>query len=182
MKKQLRAKILNRLLNISQKERAEKSSLIKEKIFALPEFKKAKRIMFYVSKPSEVDTRPMIEQSIQMGKEVVVPAILPGSKKLLSCRLKDYRQGLVAGPYGVDQPEVSKDSLVNPKKIDLFIIPGLAFDSRGNRLGRGQGYYDRFLARTPRYTPRIGVAFKFQMVNNLPCDRYDQPVNKLVSD
>ncbi len=181
MKKQLRAKILNRLLNISRKERAEKSSLIKRKVFALPEFKKAKRIMFYVSKPSEVDTGPMIEQSIQMGKEVVVPAILPGSRNLVSCRLKDCRQGLVTGPYGVDQPEVTKDSLINPKKIDLFIIPGLAFDSKGNRLGRGQGYYDRFSARVP-HTPRIGVAFKFQMVNDLPCDRYDQPVNKLVSD
>ena len=193
LKKQLRAKILNRLLNISQKERAEKSSLIKKKIFALPEFKKAKRIMFYISKSSEVDTRPMIEQSIRMGKEVVVPAILPGSRELIPCRLhphsntigmeaKDYRQGLVTGPHGVDQPEVSKDSLINSKKIDLFIIPGLAFDSKGNRLGRGQGYYDRFLARMSRCTPRIGVAFRFQIVNDLPCDRYDQPVNKLVSD
>ncbi len=138
--------------------------------------------MFYISKDSEVDTRYMIKQSIQMGKEVVVPAILPGSKKLFPCRLKDYRQGLVTGPYGVDQPEVSKDSLINPEKIDLFIIPGLAFDSKGNRLGRGQGYYDRFLARISRYIPRIGVAFNFQVVNGLPCDRYDQPVNKLVSD
>ena len=182
LKKRLRASILTRLSDVSRKERAESSLSIKEKIFALPEFQKARRIMFYISKDSEVDTRPMIEQSIRMGKEVIVPAILPDRKELTSCRLKDYEQELVTGPHGVYQPEVSKDSLVNPEKIDLFIIPGLAFDVKGNRLGRGQGYYDRFLARIPRYIPRIGVAFRFQMVDDLPCDEYDQPVSRLVSE
>jgi len=157
----------------------------------------------------------MIEQSIQMGKEVIVPAILSDRKGLASCRLwkrghfpedcvrgdtfqlKENgslrkvspqggksvpKQELVIGPYGVYQPEVSKDSLVNPEEIDLFIIPGLAFDAKGNRLGRGQGYYDRFLARIPRYIPRVGVAFRFQMVDDLPCDKHDQPVNRLVCD
>jgi 5-formyltetrahydrofolate cyclo-ligase len=182
LKKRLRARILNRLSSIGREERAKKSLAIKKKIFALPEFKRARRIMFYIPKDNEVDTGSMIKQSIQLGKEVIVPAILPDRKELASCRLKDYQQELTRGPYGVYQPEVTEEALVNPEEIDLFIIPGLVFDAKGNRLGRGRGYYDRFLARLPQHIPRIGVAFRFQMVDDLPCDEYDQPVDRLVSD
>ncbi len=153
----------------SQKEEAarEKSLKIKEKLFRLKVFKRAKTVMFYLALKSEVETRAMIEGAISLGKKVVIPTCDRRHKNIIPCLVtgleaKDFKKGT----YGIDEPCARRP--YPAEKIDLCIVPGLAFDSQGNRLGRGLGYYDRFLSALSPDTEKIGLAFKFQILSRLP--------------
>ncbi len=146
----------------------------------MPEFKRANVIMFYVSKDGEVETMPMIEASLERGKVVLVPVIKERKKKMVVSELKDPNKDLVKGPYGIYQPK-AHFKVYHPRSIDLAIVPGVAFDKKGNRLGRGMGYYDKFLVGLRSGAPTIGLAFKFQVVKKLPTLSHDRPVTKLLT-
>ncbi|MDD4908777.1 MAG: 5-formyltetrahydrofolate cyclo-ligase, partial [Candidatus Omnitrophica bacterium] len=98
--------------------------------------------------------------------EIMQPAILEDHAKLK------------VGPYGVWEPVA--ETLVKPEDLDLIITPGLAFDKKGNRLGRGKGYYDRFLSKLSDRAPSIGLAFDFQILPLIPTTSYDVSVNKII--
>ncbi len=180
LKSNLRRRILNRLKNQKEDERHRRSLTIKRKLLALPEFRDAKVLMFYVSKDGEVETRPMIEAGLVRGKTVLVPVINVRKKKMMVSEIADPNKDLVEGPYGIYQPKAHM-KIYHPRSIDLAIVPGVAFDENGNRLGRGMGYYDKFLRALRKDVPRIGLAFKFQVVKSLPTLSHDQPVTKLLT-
>ena len=177
----VRKEVLAKQAGLSKAERKRKNSQISVKLFSSPEFKKAKVIMFYVSKEGEVDTSSMIKASLKMGKKVSVPVTLRKKRKLIPSRLIDYDKELGQGPYGVPQPKAEYIRPIEPDQIDLILVPGLAFDKSGNRLGRGAGYYDRFLARVPKEVHRIGLAFDFQVFPSLPKSYHDLPVDRVLS-
>ena len=179
-KKNLRKEMLERLHNISREERERKQKELKEKLFSLEEFKKAKCIMFYVSKHYEVNTHDMIDESIAMGKKVVVPITLKEEKVLKPSELKDRKAELIEGHYGVHQPHEKHIRPVSLEEVDLILIPGLAFDKCGHRLGHGGGYYDRFLEKAPSTVITVGLAFDFQVVGELPKYATDIPINKVL--
>ena len=179
-KKNLRKEMLERLHNISREEREKKQKELKEKLFSLEEFKKAKCIMFYVSKHYEVNTHDMIDESIAMGKKVVVPITFKEEKMLQPSELKDRKTELIEGHYGVHQPHEKHIRQVPLEKVDLMLIPGLAFDKSGHRLGHGGGYYDRFLEKAPEDICTIALAFDFQIVDELPRYTTDIPIGKIL--
>jgi 5-formyltetrahydrofolate cyclo-ligase len=180
-KRRLRKKIRKLLAKQKEKERTEKSKKIKERLFSLSVFRKAKTIMFYVATDEEVDTRPIIREALRLGKEVVVPEIKPVSGELIASKIINVDKDLIKGLYGVYHPKKKFLRPVAPAEIDLVVVPGLAFDLEGNRLGRGAGYYDRFLKRLPALTASIGLAFDFQIVENLPYLSPDVPVKEVLS-
>lgn len=180
-KEAIRKEVLAKQAGLSKAERKRKSSRISAKLFSSPEFKRANVIMFYVSKEGEVDTSEMIKAALKSGKEVLVPVTLRKKRKLIPSRLIDYDKELGPGPYGIPQPKAEYIRPVEPERIDMVIVPGVAFDKSGNRLGRGAGYYDRFLARVPKEVPKIGLAFDFQVFPSLPKSYHDLPVDKVFS-
>lgn len=180
IKDNLRRRILNKLKNQKEDERHRRSFIIRRKLLASPEFRNAKVLMFYVSKDGEVETLPMIEAALVRGKVVLVPVIKVRKKKMVVSEITDPNKDLVKGPYGIYQPKVHM-KVYHPRSIDLAIVPGIAFDEKGNRLGRGMGYYDKFLGALRKGVPRIGLAFKFQVVKRLPTLSHDQPVTKLLT-
>jgi 5-formyltetrahydrofolate cyclo-ligase len=180
-KSKLRDLIKHKLMAQSEEERIRKGLLIKEKLFSLEEFKRAKVVMFYVSTDGEVDTALMIDKTLKMGKKVAVPLILKKEKKLIASLILDRTKELRPGPYGILQPIASSLRPTPLKDIDLVIVPGIAFDKKGNRLGRGKGYYDRFLSEIPKGIPLIGLAFDFQLVDRLPHLAHDLPLDKVIT-
>ena len=96
--------------------------------------------------------------------------------------LKDFKQGLKKGPYGIYEPKEFESRPSRIKDIDLVIVPGLAFDRKNNRLGHGQGYYDRFLKCLPQDTPKIGLGFKFQLLKDIPTTRNDFSLTKVITN
>ena len=180
LKQSLRENILRRLKTQKEEERHRRSLAIKRRLLALPEFRRADVIMFYVSKSGEVETMPMIEAALERGKVVLVPVIKVRKKKMVVSEVMDPNKDLVRGPYGIYQPKAHFE-VFHPRSIDLAIVPGIAFDRKGNRLGRGMGYYDKFLTRLRPGVTTVGLAFKFQVVMKLPTLSHDQPVTKLLT-
>jgi 5-formyltetrahydrofolate cyclo-ligase len=175
-----KAKIRNKILYIlkTQKEedRNKKSQIIKNKLFRNRVFKKAKIVMFYMSFGGEVNTADMIKAAQKLGKTVVVP-VCGRNRIMRPCALKE-KGALLQGPYGILEPAIKKP--VSLKSLDLVIVPGLAFDKKCRRLGRGKAYYDRFLKRIPDNLVSIGLAFDFQILPFVPTTNTDVDVKKLI--
>jgi len=180
-KKRLRQEVLKRLRSHKEEHRLTKSSKIASKLFLLKEFLKAKTVLFYLSFDGEVDTVRMIKNTIKQGKRVAIPVVRSESKEIIPSLLKDMDTELKTGPYGIAHP---KEEYIRPiplDTIDLVVVPGLAFDEAGNRLGRGMGYYDRFLCRLPKECPTVGLAFDFQMIRDFPpLEPHDLSVTKVL--
>ncbi|MCX5677819.1 MAG: 5-formyltetrahydrofolate cyclo-ligase [Candidatus Omnitrophica bacterium] len=181
MKHKIRRHIIEKLKSHSALEKSKKSAIIKDKLFNEKEFKKAKLVMFYVSLKDEVDTLSMIDEAVKMGKRVCVPVILKEEKRLIAGEIKDREKDLERQHFGIYQPIVGHVREVPLEDIDLVVVPGIAFDKNNVRLGRGHGYYDRFLCGLPKETRTIGIAFDFQVLEYLPKDSHDVPVWKTIT-
>ncbi|MCG2713085.1 MAG: 5-formyltetrahydrofolate cyclo-ligase [Candidatus Omnitrophica bacterium] len=180
-KGKIREEMLKLLKEQGEELRQRKSFQIKKKLFSQRLFLQSDTVMFYIAKREEVDTAGMIEDALKIGKKVVVPMILVNEKKIIPSQLLNPKKELEKGPYGIYQPKKQFMRKVLPETIDLVVIPGVAFDRSGNRLGRGGGYFDRFLSKfIKRNVPVFGLAFKFQILDKLPVLKHDIPVNKLI--
>jgi 5-formyltetrahydrofolate cyclo-ligase len=176
LKDKLRRRILH-LLKIQKEEiRCRKSRQIKEALFRSLLFKKAKIIMFYVSFGGEVQTQEMLEEAHSAGKTVAVPVC--GGNGLMRPCILPLGGKLKKGLYGTSEPEIKK--FIGVKDIDLVIVPGLAFDKSGNRLGRGKGYYDNFLRKLPASTVSLGLAYDFQVFPRIPAEEHDTAITKVI--
>lgn len=162
-----------------EEERLAKSLVILNKLFKRPEFQKALTVLFYAAFDGEVDTFQMIQRAQQLGKKTGLPYIVRKEKRMIPTVVESIEEDLAIGPYGVKQPkETSRAKTLSPDDLDLVIVPGVAFDRHNHRLGRGQGYYDRFLRGLSSQTPTIGLAFDFQIVEHLPPqEEHDVPVS-----
>lgn len=157
-----------------------KSKAIWSFLSSLQEYRTATTIGFYVAieKEGEVDTIPMIEASFSLGKKICVPKIV--NDKMSFFEIRNTASDLREGSLGILEPV--GHSKILPKNIDLMIVPGIAFDSKGNRLGFGRGYYDRFLAELRNKTPIIAPAFDFQVVDRIPSSKKDVKVHRIVTE
>lgn len=164
--------------SLPDRETREKSLLIKERLFGERDFNEAGVVLFYVNKGSEVQTQVMIEEALAAGKRVVVPVTLK-EEGIQVCEIKSLDE-LVPGSFGVPEPDKKYRRFVSPEIIDLAIIPGVAFDLSGFRLGYGGGYFDRFLSRIK--TSTIGLSFEVQIRESLPRERKDIPVDKIITE
>ena len=173
----LRANILRKLEEQPEAARKEKSQAIKDKVFSSQDFKKAKSIMCYISLDTEVDTGEIIRGAKNLGKKIFAPVI---EGDMLGIAALDGK--LKKGPLGVLQPEKQDLKSFSPDKLDMALIPGLAFTKAGARLGRGKAYFDRFLKELPDAVKTAGLAFDFQVLPSIPQDSHDIPVNEVISN
>ena len=180
-KSSLRNDILNELKLQREEVRLQHSRIIKDKLFSSAEFRTARTILFYASFDGEVDTWEMMQQAQRLNKTIVLPAISKGQKQIIPSRVSNLNQELATGPYGIKQPREPL-SPVALEDIELVVVPAVAFDKKGNRLGRGEGYYDRLLKQIPPQTPTLGLAFPFQILDELPqLAVHDCPVKKVIT-
>jgi 5,10-methenyltetrahydrofolate synthetase len=152
----------------------EKSQEITRRLVALPEFRSAKRVMFYWALPYEVQTKDLIAEASALGKKVLLPVMRNGE---MSVRYFTGFDKLKPGAKGILEP-TSNDAV--KERIDLIIVPGLAFDNKGTRVGSGYGCYDSFLKLT--VGKKLGLCFEAQLVDRLPCEGKDIPMNIIVTD
>ncbi len=179
----IRKKILNLLRSQKEEDRFKKSRGILKKLFAMREVKQARTILFYASFDGEVETFEMIKQAQRLGKKIALPAIIKDQKKIVPALIENLEDDLQIGPYGIKEPKDVCVRFVGLEQIDLILVPGIAFDKKNNRLGRGQGYYDRFLSTVPASIPAFGLAFDFQIVECLPRpQKHDVKVSRVITN
>lgn len=165
-KKDLREKVKTLLRSQEEEKRLEKSLLIKDKLFNMDVFKRSSNVLFYASFDGEVDTFDMIIGSLKLGKTVGLPVIEKYNPQILPRIIYNLESDLENGPYGIKQPKNKPENEM--KNIDMVIVPGIVFDKDLHRIGRGAGYYDRFLISLPKDIYTLGLAFDFQIVEHLP--------------
>lgn len=181
-KQELRQKLLERLLSLTKDEIKRRSKNVEDKLSKLPIYNEAKVIMVYYPLPGEVDIRDKIRKDIG-SKRFCFPVMDLKAKNLRIFESTNLDEDFIPGPRGVMQPDTEKTKEVDVSEIDVVIIPGLAFDRQKNRLGRGAGYYDRFLRKITPPAKKVGIAFEFQIQENLPVNlSWDQKVDTVVSE
>lgn len=177
-KKLLREKIRQEKRRLSQQELGEMSLAIVERVWADERVGTARTIMLYSPLADEVDVSPLLRRLYSEGRRVLLPKVVSDTEMTLH----EYHgmESLRKGSFGIMEPVTPAIDSMEMPQIDVAIIPGMAFDGNGNRLGRGKGYYDRFLSRAcVKY--KIGVCFPFQKVESVPCEANDIRMDKVVS-
>lgn len=180
-KKLLRKEILTKRSLLTQENIQEYSNKIQNTLYEMDEYKDAKRIMCFVSNGSEVDTHPLIEKAILDGKSIVVPITVSKTKELLVSDLFNLSE-LEVGFYNIEIPKEEFLRLVDPRTIDLVLVPGVALARDGYRVGYGGGYYDRFLAKLDSSIPKIALGFDLQIVDQVPKEHFDIPVDLILTE
>lgn len=159
-----------------------KSAKIIEAVMSLEEFKKAGVLMAYVDFRNEVRSGPFIKAALAAGKRVAVPITDIAGKRLTPSEIIDYPGDLCPGAWGILEPRTECLRPLEPEELDLVLVPGVAYDLLGNRLGYGGGFYDRFLPRTKPGTVFVAPAFEMQIKENVYPGFYDCPVHILVTE
>ena len=175
MKEKIREDYLMKRSEQNDEELEEKSSKIKEKLFSINEYKKAKTIMLYCSFGNEVKTESIIKEMIE-EKRVVVPKIIQ-NKQMEPIEIS---KTTLFKKNDLEISEPIDGKTIDKNEIDIIIIPAVAFDFIGHRIGYGQGYYDRFLEGMG--AKKIGVAFDFQLTKEIPAEAHDVKVDAVITD
>mgnify|MGYP001437148863 CR=1 FL=1 len=182
MKQTLKSEISEKRKALSKEEIKEKSSKIKENLYSLEEFKKAKNILFYVSFNDEVDTHEIIKELLaNKEKNIIVPYVVKNNPILQLSEIKNFNE-LEPKTWGILEPKDEFIRKFDIENVDLVIIPGIVFDQNGHRIGYGYGYYDRFLKKLDKNVVKIGFGFEFQIVDKIPEEKHDVPVDIMVTE
>ncbi len=177
----LRKTILAERRQLSAAEVAKRSRRITEHLLADPFYQKARVLMAYAPCNNEVDLCQLIQTALAEGKQVALPLSLWEKRQLLPVPVTKYPEDLTPGCCGILEPQLK----VPPfplEKLDLVLVPGVAFDVNGYRLGYGQGFYDRFLRDLKPGTGIVGAAFSFQIVASVYPEAHDFALPCLVSE
>jgi len=174
-KQELRKLIRTEKRCFSQQELAEASLSVVSRLAEHPRVRAAQVVMMYYSLPDEVNTHSLIDRLAAEGKTIVLPVVV-GEGIMRLCRYEGS-ESLRQGAYGIMEPAGEPFTAIDT--IDLIVVPGMAFDPQGHRLGRGKGYYDRFLATVPQ-AYKIGACFDFQKKPLIPTDAHDACMDEVI--
>lgn len=180
-KKDLRKHMISLRESIAAEDLIKYNEVIYKKVTSSKEYIEAGTIFVYVSFKKEVFTQGIIEDALSKGKRVCVPKVISKEKGMkaisISC-LEDLKPGAM----GILEPDFEEAKVVSEKDIDLVLVPGTAFDSIGGRLGYGGGFYDKFLKLLREDCHKIGLGYRIQLVEEIPMDKQDVFIDKIITE
>lgn len=178
----LRRSMLGLRRKMSKEEVQSKSGEIARNLTGTIEYGESRLIAFYASFDNEVDTWKLIEESLREGKRVAIPFLRSPSEGLLLSEVRDLTRELTEGSFGILEPKAEFIRPIPLEQVELLIVPGVAFDRRGYRLGFGKGYYDRLLKAMLPQAVSVGLAYSFQVLDRVPTEKGDEPVARLITE
>lgn len=180
-KDEVRARMRVLLSALSESDRVACSAAACSRVLASQAFRSAGTVLVYMPMRSEVDITTVVLEAFRCGKSVCVPRVPEGGRLMNAVEITSIDDETMASDaLGVRVPRGGREVVAD--SIDLVIAPGVAFDLRCQRLGRGGGYYDRFLAKMPRSTTLLGICFDCQLVDSIPAQEADIPVHAVITD
>jgi 5-formyltetrahydrofolate cyclo-ligase len=179
-KKALRQELRARLANVPPDELRQRSAVACRLLCEQPEYRRAEILMIFLSSPSEIDTQQLALQAWADLKRVLAPRVTWDQRRMLPIELKSLVSGVQAGYMGIREPVEGMP--VPVADIDLVVVPGLGFDGQGNRLGRGRGFYDRFLSHPDFKGVSCALALEEQFVEAIPVGPHDACIDMLATD
>ncbi|MBS4173539.1 5-formyltetrahydrofolate cyclo-ligase [Bacillus sp. FJAT-49736] len=178
-KREIRKHIISDLKKLDKCTYEDYSFKIAKNLYQLPIWKEAGTIALTISRPPEVDTWQIIRNGWLQGKKIVVPKCFPETKQMSFKQITSFTQ-LEQVYFGLFEPIENEMPISNPQEIDLMIVPGVAFDKHGYRIGFGGGYYDRYLQHFKGNT--ISLAFSVQLYHDIPIENHDIPVQAILTE
>lgn len=161
---------------------AEKTKAIENRLFEFANFLESRIILFYTPLQSEVDSTKIIQRSFGYNKIVVLPSFNPNNRKTRLFKVDTLEKGLVQGARGNLEPNPGQFKTVPLDCLDLAIIPGLAMDEKGSRIGSGNGYYDRLIPDLPITTRKVGLIFEDQILAAVPLESHDKQLDIIITE
>ncbi|MCE0522129.1 MAG: 5-formyltetrahydrofolate cyclo-ligase [Methylacidiphilales bacterium] len=183
-KEKMRREMRTRLRGMDPALRAEASLVISQAAANLPAFLASRCVALFAPLPTEPDIHPLIEEAWAQGKRVVLPLMIKrGSVPELDWHeVAGWDEVVVPGPFGLREPDPLRCPRVSVAELDCVFVPGVAFDPEGFRLGRGGGFYDRFLGSASPTLPCVGLMFDQQKVPLVPREPHDQPLRSVITE
>lgn len=177
MKKVVRKEILKKRDMLSGEQVEKLSNQIQSNILCWDKFNEASTIMVYSNYKNEVSTKHINETILKLNKRLILPKVIKETRDILPCLVTEFNE-LTPGVYGIYEPDGSR--IIQRNEIDLVIVPGVAFDINGDRIGHGAGYYDRFLRGYNGI--KAGICYEFQIVENAYPDQYDIKMDYIITE
>lgn len=181
-KQEIRDEIAAKMKTLSTDEIAAKSKAIENRLFEFANFLEARIAMLYAPVTHEVDTMAIIKRSYIYNKIIVLPVFDSHNNKVTLMKVDDADKDLVQGPRGNWEPDKSRCKSVPLDCLDIAIIPGIAMDEKGGRIGTGKGYYDRLIPDLPATTRKVGLVFEDQIVPMIPMESHDKYVDIIITE
>jgi 5-formyltetrahydrofolate cyclo-ligase len=181
-KRHIRRSIRAQRRGLSEGERLACSRRVWGRVVGLPSYQRARVVLGYMAIDHEVLTDGLMQQAMASGKQLVLPVVLGDRQEMALYAVEDLRRDVAPGYRGILEPQPRRARPVAAEALGLALIPGVAFDLRGGRLGFGAGFYDRLLSRLPRDIPTVGLAFDFQVIPRLPFEPHDMLLETIVTE
>jgi 5-formyltetrahydrofolate cyclo-ligase len=181
-KQEIRQGIAYSLEAFSEEERAEKTRGIENRIFEFANFLEAKVVLLYMASKSEVRTEGIFRKCFDYNKIVVLPAFEMTRFRIKLYKIDNPAEDMILGPRQIPEPNPAKCKVVPMDCLDIALIPAVALDEKGGRVGSGEGYYDRFIPKLPITTRKVALAFEEQILPQVPMESHDKHVDIIITE
>ena len=181
-KQEVRASVEKAIKTLDPEGRQHKLETIHERLFDFANFLEARIVLLYVNAPNEVPSLQVIHKTMEIGKIVVLPAFDVQKSGIKLMKIDNPKHDLIMGPRQILEPDPQRCRKVPLECIDIAIIPGIALDEKGGRLGAGDGYYDRLIPKLPITTRKVALALEEQVFQQVPMESHDKYVDIIITD
>lgn len=182
IKSKIRKDMITTLESLSENEIALKTRKIENRLYDFANFIEANITMLYVGCPGEVSSQNIIAYCLDYKKIIVLPAFDHHKFRIRLYKIDNIEKDLKQGPRGMLEPDTARCKSVPVECLDIAIIPGIAFDEKGGRIGSGEGYYDRFIPKLPITTRKVSIAFEDQIIPQVPMESHDKHVDIIITN
>jgi len=181
-KEEIRNKIAKTLAALTESEVEEKTKRVENRLFEFANFLEANIVLLYINSICEVNSREILKRSFDYNKIVILPAFDTTKYEMKLMKVDNLDTDLTLGPRGILEPDSSRCNVVPIECIDIAIIPGVAFDEKGGRIGSGDGYYDRLTPQLSITTRKVALAFEIQIIPIVHMESYDKYVDIIITE
>jgi 5-formyltetrahydrofolate cyclo-ligase len=183
-KKALRKEILSKRKNIKEIEKEKMDKRISDKLYESKFYNEATNIFVYISYDSEIDTKGIINKALKDNKRIYVPRTEFETRTMDAVEIKSFNK-LIKSDYGILEPS-KNEACIDPNELDLIVVPGVAFDRDGGRMGYGAGFYDRYFKKITedniKRITKLVLAYDFQVLDKVPMSEQDVPVDYIITE
>jgi len=181
-KNEIRNNAVNLIKSFSENDLLEKYNTIEENLFSFSNFLEAQIILLYMNAECEVNTKAIINRCFDYGKVVVLPTHDVKKNEIKLFKVNNIKSGLIKSGRGVLEPRPRKDKIVPINRIDIAIIPGIAFDEKGGRIGLGIGYYEKLIPKLPITTRKVALGIEEQIIQQVPVESKNRHVDIIITN
>ena len=181
-KQEIRNEISTFFDSLSREVLQENTRIIENRLFEFANFLESKIVMLYVNAKNEVATDSIVKRAYEFGKIVVLPTFNIAKSTMKPMKVDNLDKDLIVGPRKILEPNPAKCKAVPLDCIDIAIVPGIAMDEKGGRIGSGDGYYDRVIPELPMTTRKVGLVLEGQLVPQVPMESHDKHVDIIITE